>query len=183
MSFLLNLAWRDLRASGRSLWVFCACLFLGVALVAATGGLYQLINQSLLADTRALLGGDLEVDSNDPLPEDVLAWMAERSDVSLVTELDTMLGTVTNDFLRVELQAMDAKYPLYGNLVLQPDQLLADATAFDNGHWGVAIDPVLAERLDISTFTSVRSQCVFARSSCNSRIARSAPSGAARPYC
>jgi len=54
MSFLLNLAWRDLRASGRSLWVFCACLFLGVALVAATGGLYQLINQSLLADTRAL---------------------------------------------------------------------------------------------------------------------------------
>jgi len=113
--------------------------------------------------------------------------MAERSDVSLVTELDTMLGTVTNDFLRVELQAMDAKYPLYGNLVLQPDQLLADATAFDNGHWGVAIDPVLAERLDISigetTFTSVRSQCVFARSSCNSRIARSAPSGAARPYC
>ena len=93
MSFLLNLAWRDLRASGRSLWVFCACLFLGVALVAATGGLYQLINQSLLADTRALLGGDLEVDSDDPLPEDVLAWMTERGDISLVTELDTMLGT------------------------------------------------------------------------------------------
>jgi putative ABC transport system permease protein len=150
MSFLLNLAWRDLRASGRSLWVFCACLFLGVALVAATGGLYQLINQSLLADTRALLGGDLEVDSNDPLPEDVLAWMAERSDVSLVTELDTMLGTVTGDFLRVELQAMDGMYPLYGSLVLQPEQRLAEATAFDNGHWGAAIDPVLAERLDIS---------------------------------
>ncbi len=63
MSFLLSLAWRDLRASGRSLWVFCTCLFLGVALVAATGGLYQLTNQSLLADTRALLGGDLEVES------------------------------------------------------------------------------------------------------------------------
>jgi len=150
MSFLLNLAWLDLRASGRSLWVFCACLFLGVALVAATGGLYRLTNQSLLADTRALLGGDLEVDSDDPLPDNVLAWMSERGDVSLVTELDTMLGTVTDDFLRVELQAMDSIYPLYGSLVLQPDQLLAEATTFDNGHWGVAIDPVLAERLAIS---------------------------------
>ena len=45
---------------------------------------------------------------------------------------------------------MDLLYPLYGNLVLQPDQPLAEATAFDNGHWGVAIDPVLAERLEVS---------------------------------
>jgi len=150
MSFLLSLAWRDLRASGRSLWVFCTCLFLGVALVAATGSLYQLINQSLLADTRALLGGDLEVDSDDPLPEEILAWMNERSDVSLVTELDTMLGTTAGEFLRVELQAMDSLYPLYGNFVLQPDQSLAETTAFDNGSWGVAIDPVLAERLALS---------------------------------
>jgi len=150
MSFLLNLAWRDLRASGRSLWVFCACLFLGVALVAATGGLYQLINKSLLADTRALLGGDLEVDSDDPLPDNVLAWMGERGDVSLVTELDTMLGTTNGEFLRVELQAMDTMYPLYGSLVLQPDQMLAEATAFDDNSWGVAIDAVLAERLAIS---------------------------------
>jgi putative ABC transport system permease protein len=151
MSFLLNLAWRDLKASGRSLWVFCACLFLGVALVAATGGLYQLTNHSLLADTRALLGGDLEVESESgPLPEDVLSWMAERGHVSLVTELDTMLGTTTDEFLRVELQTADALYPLYGNLVLRPDLPLAEVTAFADDRWGVAIDPVLAESLDVS---------------------------------
>jgi putative ABC transport system permease protein len=151
MSFLLSLAWRDLKASGRSLWVFCACLFLGVALVAATGGLYQLTNHSLLADTRALLGGDLEVESDDgPLPEGVLSWMAERGDVSLVTELDTMLGTTTDEFLRVELQTTDELYPLYGDLELQPNVPLAEITAFENGRWGVATDPVLAESLDVS---------------------------------
>ncbi len=53
MRFLLDLAWRDLRSSGHSLWVFCACLVLGVTLLAATGGLYRLVNLSLLADTRA----------------------------------------------------------------------------------------------------------------------------------
>ncbi len=149
MRFLLDLAWRDLRASGRSLWVFCACLALGVALVTATGGLYRLINQGLLADTRVLLGGDVEVDSDSALPVSVLAWMRERGDVSLVTELDTMLGTTAGEYLRVELQAMDAAYPLYGQLTLQPDLPLAEITAFADGQWGAAIDPVLADSLGI----------------------------------
>jgi putative ABC transport system permease protein len=149
MHFLLDLAWRDLKASGRSLWVFCACLTLGVALVATTGGLYQLLNQGLLADTRILLGGDLEVDAESALPEAVLDWMHDHGDVSLVTEMDTMLGTTNDEFLRVEIQAMDASYPLYGVLTLQPDLPLADITAFRDGQWGAAIDPVLADTLGI----------------------------------
>jgi putative ABC transport system permease protein len=149
MRFLLDLAWRDLKSSGRSLWVFCACLALGVALVATTGGLYRLINQGLLADTRVLLGGDLEVDADSELPETVLDWMHDHGDVSLVTEMDTMLGTTNDDFLRVEIQAMDANYPLYGTLTLQPSLPLADITAFNDGQWGAAIDPVLADTLGI----------------------------------
>ena len=150
MRFLLEFAWHDLRASGRSLWVFCACVCLGVALVAASGGLHRLIDQGLLADTRALLGGDVEVEANQPLPETVADWMRERGDVSVVMELDTMLGSEAGDFLRVELQAMDAAYPLYGKLVLEPDMPLTEATGFADGHWGVALDPVLAETLDLS---------------------------------
>jgi putative ABC transport system permease protein len=149
MKFLIDFAWQDLRASGKSLWVFCACVFLGVALVAASGGLYRLINQGLLADTRVLLGGDIEVDAERPLPDSVVAWMRERGDVSVVMELDTMLGTEAGDFLRVELQAMDSAYPLYGDLVLEPDMPLAEATGMVDGHWGVALDPVLAENLDV----------------------------------
>ena len=48
MRFLLELAWRDLRGSGRSLWVFCACLALGVSLVSASGSLYRLTSIGLL---------------------------------------------------------------------------------------------------------------------------------------
>ncbi|MBT8422822.1 MAG: ABC transporter permease, partial [Gammaproteobacteria bacterium] len=149
MRFFLELAWRDLKASGRSLWVFCACLVLGVTLVTATGGLYQLINQGLLADTRQLLGGDVEVDSDSPLPDTALDWMLDHGEISLVTELDTMLGTSADEFLRVEIQAMDAMYPLYGELTLQPELPLAEITAFRDGQWGAAIDPVLAENLNI----------------------------------
>jgi putative ABC transport system permease protein len=155
MRFLLDLAWRDLRASGRSLWVFCACLVLGVTLVSASGGLYRLVNLSLLADTRVLMGGDLEVDTNQPLPDAALNWINANGEVSLVTEVDTMLGTGSGSFLRVELQTMDSLYPLYGELVLEPSKPLADITAFADSQWGVAIDPVLAERLEIGIGDSV----------------------------
>jgi putative ABC transport system permease protein len=155
MRFLLDLAWRDLRASGRSLWVFCACLVLGVTLVSASGGLYRLVNLSLLADTRVLMGGDLEVDTNQPLPDAALNWINANGEVSLVTEVDTMLGTGSGSFLRVELQTMDSLYPLYGELVLEPSKPLADITAFADSQWGVAVDPVLAERLEIGIGDSV----------------------------
>ena len=155
MRFLLDLAWRDLRTSGRSLWVFCACLVLGVGLVSASAGLYRLINQSLIADTRILMGGDLEVDTNQPLPDVALDWINANGEVSLVTEVDTMLGTVSGRFLRVELQAMDARYPLYGELLLEPSRPLTEITEFADGHWGIAIDPVLAERLEIGVDDTV----------------------------
>ncbi|MGB0723563.1 MAG: ABC transporter permease [Gammaproteobacteria bacterium] len=149
MPFLLELAWRDLRASGRSLWVFFACLVLGVSLVAATAGLHALVERGLLADTRALLGGDLEVDVNAPLPEAALAWIRRNGEVTRVTELDTMVGTERDEFVRVELQATQDNYPLYGRLRFQPEQSLAEVTARENGQWGAAIDPVLAETLGV----------------------------------
>ncbi len=154
MPFLINLAWHDLKSSGRSLWIFCACLVLGVTLVSASSGLYQLINIGLLADTRAYMGGDVEVDSKELLPNDVIEWMKQSGDVSMVTEVDTMLGT-DNGFLRVELQSMDDLYPLYGELVLEPARPLQEITAFADGYWGVAIDPVLANRLEIGIGDSV----------------------------
>jgi putative ABC transport system permease protein len=148
MRFLIDLAWRDLRASGRSLWIFCACLILGVTLVAASGGLYRLIEIALLADTRILMGGDVEVDAKEPLPQHVLDWINDNGELSRVTEVDTMLGT-DNGFLRVELQSMDDLYPLYGELVLEPALPLSNITAFQEGSWGVAIDPFLANKLNI----------------------------------
>ena len=149
MPFLLELAWRELRVNGRSLWIFCACLMLGVILVAAAGGLYRVVSSGLLADTRMLLGGDLEVESMSPLPGDALRWMREDGELTLVIELDTMLGTPEGSFQRVELQSVDANYPLYGELILEPAMPVGEAVASKQGQFGVALDSVLADRLNI----------------------------------
>lgn len=155
LATLARLAWRDLRGSGRTLWVFCACLVLGVTLIAASGGLYTQLRDSLLADTRALFGGDLEVESRKPLPDAALAWMRERGTVSLLVELRTMLLTGGGQFQLVELHSYDANYPLYGEVRLDPPQPLNDALARGGEGHGVAIDPVLAKRLGLAVGDTV----------------------------
>lgn len=149
--WMVKFAITDLRSRLSALKVFLACLILGVTLVAATASLYRVIEQSLLADTRALLGGDVELNSREPLPDDVRSWIESTGRLSLVRELDTLVSS--NDgggFFRAEILIPDAAYPLYGELRLTPHQSRAELTAQQDGLWGAIIDPLLAERLDQS---------------------------------
>jgi putative ABC transport system permease protein len=152
--WMLSFAISDLRSRISALKIFLACLILGVTLVAATASLYRVIEQSLLADTRALLGGDVELDASEPLPDEVLAWVRGTGRLSLVRELDTMVSSASEagddsgaSFVRAEILIPDAAYPLYGELKLSPDQSLAELTARKDELWGAIIDPLLAERL------------------------------------
>lgn len=149
LASLAGIAWRDLRGGGRTLWVFGACLALGVALIAASAGLYRQISASMLADTRTLFGGDVEVRTRAPLADEVLAWIAARGSVSLLVEFRTMLMTPSGEAHLVELQSVDARYPLYGAVELAPSQSLAEATAAHSGRHGVVLDPVLSQRLGL----------------------------------
>ncbi len=150
MRFLCELAWQDLRASGRSLWIFFACLVLGVTLVAAGGGLYRQVADALRDDARLLFGGDVEVTHTAPLAPNVLGWLQARADVSRLVELRTMLRTVGGRAQLIELQSADGQYPLYGQVLLQPPGPLGAALAQRDGQWGAALDAVLARRLGLS---------------------------------
>lgn len=149
MPFLLDLAWRDLRASGRRLWIFVACLVLGVSLVAAAGGLHRQVADALRQDAKLIFGGDVEIESAQTLSDDVLAWMQEGATVSRVIELRTMLRTEGGRAQLIELLSADAAYPLYGDVLLQPEGRLADSLALRDGQWGAAVDGALAQRLGL----------------------------------
>jgi putative ABC transport system permease protein len=159
MRFLLSLAWRDLRASGRHLWIFVACLVLGVSLVAAGGGLYRQVADALRNDARLLFGGDVEVEYQQALPPDVLAWMQApgqgAATVSRLIELRTMLRSADGRAQLIELQSTDAAYPLYGDVTLAPAGSLDSALARRDGTWGAALDATLAQRLGIAVGDAV----------------------------
>ena len=153
MPFLLDLAWRDLRGGGRTLWVFCACLALGVALIAAGGGLYGHVHASLQNQARALFGGDLMVWHHQSLSPAEEAWLRARGAVSRSVELRTMLRGSDGRAQLVELQSADANYPLVGRLTLAPAEAAAvpliDLLGQRDGRWGAALDAVLAQRLGL----------------------------------
>lgn len=150
---LQHLLWRDLIGSGtlRSLWVFCACLLLGITLIAACSSLLRLVEDGLATQQREIFGGDLVVSARTPLPEAQLEWLEAKTEVSLQAELRTMLGTEEGDFTAVELLSVDDQYPLYGQVTLQPEQNLQSAVQRSlEGVWGAVFDPVLAERYGLA---------------------------------
>lgn len=149
---------RDLRGAGkaRSLWVFCACLMLGIALIAVCGSLLQLVRDGFDRQERNLFGGDLQISQRQSITAAQQSWLAQNAEVSRVLELRTMLGTDDGEFTVVELQSVDAAYPLYGQVLLQPAVTLQEAVGLSaSGVWGAAFDPALSEQLSLQVGQTV----------------------------
>jgi putative ABC transport system permease protein len=96
----------------------------------------------------------VEVEYQQPLPPEMLAWMSAPSQgaatVSRLIELRTMLRSADGRAQLIELQSTDAAYPLYGKVTLSPAGSLDTALAEQNGDWGAALDATLAQRMGIA---------------------------------
>jgi putative ABC transport system permease protein len=150
-----RLARRELRGGLKSLRIVLACLALGVAAIAAVGTLRAATEAGLRADGARLLGGDLEVETNQrALSQAAKDWARARGAiVSEVIEMRAMAIAPSGERSLVELKAVDGAYPLYGDLVLAP----ADATlALREGRHGVALEPSVVERLGLRPGDPVR---------------------------
>lgn len=164
MSLLpLRFARRELRGGVRGLWVVLLCLALGVAVIAAVGTLRAAVNAGLAADGRALLGGDVEVDSgNQPLPDALRTWFRERgATVSDIVQMRSMLVAANGERQLVELKAVDQAWPLVGSPSIAPPQSVADALAEQNGaeqngHPGLVAEQVVLDRLGLHAGDTAR---------------------------
>ena len=154
----LRLAARELRGGVGGFRIFLLCLALGVAVIAAVGSLGAAIEAGLAADSRALLGGDIEftlVHRTASAPE--LAWLRSQGEVSRVAQMRGMARTL--DGARrslVEIKSVDRAYPLVGAATLVPAAPLGDALALEDGVWGVAVAPALLDRLAIAPGDRIR---------------------------
>ncbi|HEX5795680.1 MAG TPA: FtsX-like permease family protein, partial [Geminicoccaceae bacterium] len=143
-----RLARRELRGGVRGFVVFLACLTLGVGAIAAVGVINAGVIDGIKRDAAALLGGDIQIEaSNLPLAEDELATLvppgASRSDA---VRTNAMAQGSDGRRVVVALKAVDAAYPLYGQVALDPASLsLADALA----DGGVVVERGLLARLGL----------------------------------
>ncbi len=163
MSPALRIARRELRnglAGGfRGFRVFLACLALGIAAIAAVGSVREAITAGLAREGATLLGGDASVEFTYRFASATeRAALANLGEVSEIVEFRSMVTVPRadgeTDRALTEVKGVDAAYPFYGSLDLEgewpPAARLAGAPP------AAAMDPVLADRLDLATGDTFR---------------------------
>ena len=155
MSFIFNMARRELRASWKRLLFFFLCVGVGVGSIVALRSMIQNLNRAVAGEARALMTADVQVDSTREWPADALAGMDAVAQPPLVeartetVESPTMLrpaDEAREGALMVELKGIEPPFPLYG------DFRLADGRPFDHAllaGGGAVVAPLLLERLSL----------------------------------
>ncbi len=117
------LAWRETRGAGRHFAYLVACITLGVGALVAVGSFAASLERTVGRSARALMGGDVEIRSAQPLSLEgsgiVAALTRPGMDTLPVTELVAMSAAGGKSQI-VELKAVGQGYPLYGELVTTP---------------------------------------------------------------
>ena len=147
----LRWALREMRGGLRGFRIFAACLALGVMVIAGVGELVASVDAGLAGDARALLGGDVELHLvHRPATADERRYLEAAGTVSRVAEMRAMGRSADGNHVSlIELRAVDALFPLYGAVALDPAQPLDAALAETDGVWGAVAAPTLIARLDL----------------------------------
>ena len=154
----IRLARRELRGGLKGFRVFLACLTLGVGAIAAVGSISSSIVGGLRADGQIILGGDvaLRTTHRDVTPAQ-RDWLSREGRVSLAVFMRAMArATAGSERSLIDMKAVDARYPLYGEVVTDPPMKLDDALARREGRWGAVVDAALLERLGLKVGETVR---------------------------
>jgi putative ABC transport system permease protein len=149
-SLALRYALRELRGGLRGFYVFIACIALGVMAIAGVGSVAASLSEGLEREGRTLLGGDVAFSliQREAKPEEI-AFLRARGQVSVAAALRVMARSQDGKLALVELKAVDANYPMLGELSLEPKMPMADLLAERDGAFGAAVDSTLLARLDL----------------------------------
>ena len=145
----LKFARRELRGGLKGFRVLVACLALGVAAIAGAGSLRAAFDAALAADSRALLGGDLDLrQTHLPFSDEQVAVLSELGRLTRGIEMRAMVQVDGNARRAlVELKGVDQAYPLVGRLELTPPG--EPDFSFRDGAWGAVAEANLLERLGL----------------------------------
>jgi len=156
----LRIAARDLRGGLRGFRVFLACLTLGVAAIAAVGSVRQAVQTGLAEEGAVILGGDAEMTFTFRMADDAeAAWMREVAEaVSETVDFRSMaVAEVAGETVRglTQVRGIDARYPLYGSVGLDPAIPLDEALGTADRP-GAVMHPTLIAQMGLEIGDTVR---------------------------
>jgi putative ABC transport system permease protein len=118
--------------------------------IAGVGSVAASLREGLAREGRTLLGGDVAFSlfQREAKPEEV-AFLRTRGGVSVTASLRGMARADDGRLALVEIKAVDAAYPMLGELTLEPKMPIKDLLAEHDGIFGAAADSTLLSRLDL----------------------------------
>ena len=124
-SLIIKYALKDLSRNYHKISSIVITLFISLFILSAIFTVEDSLKTELNDNAKALLGGDLEIDYNRNQGNlDLVNKVKEFATVSEMIEFSTMLSTTgrkKNKSLFTRIKTVDEKYPLYGNIVYEPD--------------------------------------------------------------
>lgn len=143
-----RIARREFRARMTGIYIFLACIALGTAAIGSVTSVSQGMMDSLNADGRLLLGGDISLRSVwRPLSPEQTAYIEKNfGRTSHMAESNVMARRADGaQAAMIEVKAVDAAYPLYGELQL------ADGTTRPPQAGEAFADAEVLTRLNVQT--------------------------------
>ncbi|MEI6410105.1 MAG: FtsX-like permease family protein [Bacteroidota bacterium] len=117
MSFVLKMAWRDSRRNRARLLLFISAIVAGIAALTAVRSFSINLTSDINREAKTLLGADLLVEGNTPLPDSVMARITSQPGVqrSRVYNLLSMVYFPKNGGTRLTMiRAAEGGYPYFG---------------------------------------------------------------------
>ncbi len=157
LPLVLRLALRDLRLGWSGFAIFVACIALGVAAIAGIGSLAGALETGLAQQGQVILGGDITLGLvHRQANEEQRGYMRKLGAVSEVATMRAMARDKKGKrSALVRLKAVDARYPLYGEVALSVDGAPQPMSSL-RASGVIAVEPLLLERLEMEVGDTLR---------------------------
>ncbi|MDO8542897.1 MAG: ABC transporter permease [Opitutaceae bacterium] len=156
MKFILQMAWRDSRASRRRLLLFSLSVVLGIAALVAIGSLGANLERSIDEQALGLLGADLIITGRNEPSAEVQRHATELgAEVAREFSFSSMIAFpgAANQTRLVNVRALEGNFPFYGDFTTDP----ADAAArFKAGGAVAIIEETLLRQFDARVGDAVK---------------------------
>lgn len=156
-SLALRFALREMRGGLSGFYIFLACIALGVAAIGGVNSVARSVSTGIASEGQSILGGDVSfaLNQREASPEE-RAFIDSQGTVAESATMRSMARLPDgSDQSLVEVKAVDAVYPLYGELKVSPQLSFEDMTKQQNGTYGAAVSQDFLNRMGVTLGTKV----------------------------
>jgi putative ABC transport system permease protein len=152
--WLIKMAWRDGKASGRKLSLFMASIILGIAAVVSIQSFGESLKDNIALQSKAMMGADYKIDLDQAPTPQVLSIIdslggAPAREISF-TSMAAFPGNGTTRL--VQVRGIEGGFPFYGELETRP--ATAGKNYQENG--GALVDATAMRQFNLSPGDSIK---------------------------